>query len=87
MRLRASDQGYDLAALPDVSIQLDVPLFVDCVVAMDGNPRHATATWTQTAGACLLELLDRRGRYAEHDGPDDAIMSSRGRPAYAAVGA
>jgi hypothetical protein len=42
--------NYDLAAMPDVSIQPDVPVFVDCVVAMNGNPRHAAASWAQTAG-------------------------------------
>jgi hypothetical protein len=62
---------YDLAAIPDVSIQPDVPMFLDCVVAMDGNPRHAADSWAQTAGVCLLEFLDRHGRYARHDGPDD----------------
>src|ERR1700761_1032126 len=72
---------YDLAAMPDVGIQPDVPVFMDYVVAMNGNPRHAAASWAQTAGACLLELLDRHGRYAEHDGPDD----ERGVPGFHAI--
>ena len=62
---------YDLVALPDVSVQPDVPLFMDCVVAMSGNPRQAADSWVQTAGACLLELLDRRSRFADHAGPGD----------------
>jgi hypothetical protein len=62
---------YDLVALPDVSIQPDVPCFLDCVVAMAKDPRRAADSWVQTAGACLLELLDRRERFADHAGPDD----------------
>lgn len=61
---------YDLVALPDVSVQPDVPCFLDCVVAMPGNPREAARAWVETAGACLLELLDRRERFADHAGPD-----------------
>jgi hypothetical protein len=61
---------YDLAALPDVSIQPDVPLFLDCVVATAGNHRVAADSWVQTTGACLLELLDRRERFADHAGPE-----------------
>ncbi|MEV6873016.1 DUF6348 family protein [Amycolatopsis sp. NPDC051128] len=60
---------YDLVALPDITIQPDVPCFFDCAMALSGDPRHAADAWTQTAGACLLELLDRRGRFAEHVGP------------------
>jgi len=60
---------YDLVALPDVTVQPDVPCFLDCAVAFSGDPRYAAEAWTQTAGACLLELLDRRGRFAEHVGP------------------
>ena len=60
---------YDLIAMTDVSMQPDVPCFMDCVVAMTANPRHAADAWGQTAGACLLELLDRRKRFAHHTGP------------------
>ncbi|MFD8498069.1 DUF6348 family protein [Amycolatopsis sp. NPDC059657] len=63
---------YDLIAMPDVTIQPDVPCFFDCAVALSGDPRHAADAWTQTAGACLLELLDRRGRFAEHVEPGQA---------------
>ena len=62
---------YDLVALPDVSLQPDVPCFLDCVVAMAEDPRRAADSWVQTTGACLLELLDRRERFADHAGPDD----------------
>lgn len=62
---------YDLVALPDVNVQPDVPMFQDCVVAMSGNHRVAADNWVQTSGACLLEMLDRRERFAGHDGPDD----------------
>lgn len=62
---------YDLVALPDVSVQPDVPCFVDCAVAMSGDPRQAADAWAQTAGACLLELLDPRGHFADHVGPDE----------------
>lgn len=68
--MHGGDHHYDLAALPDVSIQPDVPCFLDCVVAVAGNPQHAANAWAQTAGACLLELLDRRERFADHAGPD-----------------
>jgi hypothetical protein len=61
---------YDLVALPDVSLQPDVPCFTDCVVAMSGDPRKAADVWVQTAGACMLELLDPRSRFADHAGPD-----------------
>lgn len=61
---------YDLAALPDVSIQPEVPLFMDCVEATAGNHRQAADSWVQTTGACLLELLDRREHFADHAGPD-----------------
>lgn len=61
---------YDLVALPDVSLQPDVPCFMDCVVAMSAEPRHAADAWVQTAGACMLELVDRREHFAEHAGPE-----------------
>lgn len=61
---------YDLVALPDVSVQPDVPCFADCVVALSGDPRKAADAWVQTAGACLLELLDQHGHFADHAGPD-----------------
>lgn len=67
----ADGHHYDLAAAPDVSLQPDVPIFLDCAVAITGNPRHAADSWAQTAGACLLELLDRRERFADHAGPED----------------
>ncbi|WP_152645058.1 DUF6348 family protein [Kitasatospora griseola] len=62
---------YDLVALPDVSLQPDVPCFMDCVVSMSADPQDAANTWVQTAGVCLLELLDRRGHFADHAGPED----------------
>ena len=62
---------YDLVALPDVSLQPDVPCFMDCVVSMSADPQDAANTWVQTAGACLLELLDRRAHFADHTDPDD----------------
>ncbi|WP_262060109.1 DUF6348 family protein [Streptomyces sp. STR69] len=62
---------YDLVALPDVSLQPDVPCFMDCVVSMSADPQDAANTWVQTAGACLLELLDYREQFADHAGPDD----------------
>lgn len=64
-----SGHHYDIVALPDVSVQPDVPCFMDCVVAMTGDPRHAADSWVETAGVCLLELLDRRERFADHAGP------------------
>ncbi|MFE2584403.1 DUF6348 family protein [Streptomyces sp. NPDC059378] len=72
---------YDLVALPDVSIQPDVPCFMDCVVAMSGDPRQAADAWVETAGACLLELLDPQQRFAEHMGPGD----ERGVPGMHAI--
>ncbi|MFF9813456.1 DUF6348 family protein [Streptomyces sp. NPDC014006] len=62
---------YDLVALPDVGLQPDVPCFMDCVVSMSADPQDAANTWVQTAGACLLELLDHREHFAGHAGPDD----------------
>ncbi|MEV6443154.1 DUF6348 family protein [Amycolatopsis sp. NPDC051716] len=72
------DHHYDLVALPDITIQPDVPCFLDCAMAFSGDPGHAADAWTQTAGACLLELLDRRGRFAEHIGPGE----TRGVPGW-----
>jgi hypothetical protein len=72
---------YDLVALPDVSIQPDVPMFMDCVVAMTDDPRMAADAWVQTAGACMLELLDRRERFADHAGPD----GGRGVPGWHSI--
>ncbi|MFF3890031.1 DUF6348 family protein [Streptomyces sp. NPDC001914] len=72
---------YDLVAMPDVSLQPDVPCFMDCVVAMSGDPRHAADAWVQTAGACLLELLDPRGQFADHVSPDD----ERGVPGWHSI--
>lgn len=71
------DHHYDLIAFPHVDpapgvgMQTGIPCFVDCAVAMSGNPRHAADMWVQTAGMCLLELLDGRGRFADHFGPGD----------------
>ncbi|MFC8722018.1 DUF6348 family protein [Kitasatospora sp. NPDC057198] len=61
----------DLVALPDVGVQPDVPCFMDCVVSMSADPQDAANTWVQTAGACLLELLDRRGDFADHVDAED----------------
>jgi hypothetical protein len=73
-----SGQHYDLVALPDVNVQPDVPCFMDCVVAISGNARYAADAWVQTAGACLLELLDRREHFADHAGP----FHTRGIPGW-----
>jgi hypothetical protein len=43
---------------------------MDCVVAMSGDPRKAADAWVRTAGACMLELLDLRGHFADYAGPD-----------------
>jgi hypothetical protein len=72
---------YDLVAFPDVSIQPDVPCFVDCVVAMSADPREAADAWVQTAGACLLELFDQRECFADLVGPED----ERGVPGFRSV--
>ncbi|MFF4802428.1 DUF6348 family protein [Streptomyces sp. NPDC001351] len=72
---------YDLVALPDVSVQPDVPCFMDCVVAMSGDARKAADTWVQTAGACLLELLDPTQRFADHVDPDE----ERGVPGWHSI--
>ncbi|MFE4698835.1 DUF6348 family protein [Streptomyces sp. NPDC056738] len=72
---------YDLVAMPDVSLQPDVPCFMDCVVAVSGDARKAADVWVQTAGACLLELLDPRSRFADHLEPDD----ERGVPGWHSI--
>ena len=66
------DHHYDLLALPDVNVRESPPCFVDCAAAATGNPEHAAATWAETTGACLLELLDHRERFAHHAGPNHA---------------
>jgi Family of unknown function (DUF6348)/Uncharacterized protein conserved in bacteria (DUF2199) len=63
--------SYEVLALPDVGIQPGAPLFRDWTVAVTGDPADAAAAWVQTAGACLLELLDRRGHFATHVRPSD----------------
>ncbi|MEV7170437.1 DUF6348 family protein [Streptomyces sp. NPDC093224] len=64
------DRHYDLIAFPDVSIQPDVPCFVDCVVVVT-TARDAAGLWARSAGACLLELLYEPEELAERRGPDD----------------
>ncbi|MCX5272652.1 DUF6348 family protein [Streptomyces virginiae] len=64
------DRHYDLIAFPDVSIQPDVPCFVDCVVVVT-TARDAAGLWARSAGACLLELLYEHEELADHRGPDD----------------
>ncbi|MFF4448473.1 DUF6348 family protein [Streptomyces sp. NPDC001502] len=64
------DRHYDLIAFPDVSIQPDVPCFMDCVVVVT-TARDAAGLWARSAGACLLELLYGREELAGHWGPDD----------------
>ncbi|MFD0124002.1 DUF6348 family protein [Streptomyces virginiae] len=64
------DRHYDLIAFPDVSIQPDVPCFVDCVVVVT-TARDAAGLWARSAGACLLELLYEHEELADHYGPDD----------------
>ncbi len=54
-----------------MSLQPDAPCFMDCVVAIAWDAPKAADTWVQTAGACMLELLDRRQCFADHAGPDD----------------
>lgn len=71
------DHHYDLIAMPrvdtspDAGLQESLPCFVDCAVAATGDPRHAADLWVQTAGMCLLELRDCRGRFADHFGSGD----------------
>ncbi|WP_351235829.1 DUF6348 family protein [Streptomyces sp. NPDC002133] len=75
------DEGhYDLIAFPDVSIQPDVPCFVDCVVVVS-TPRDAAGLWARSAGACMLELLDGNEQLAEHWGPDE----ERGVPGWRSI--
>ncbi|MFD0410259.1 DUF6348 family protein [Kitasatospora sp. NPDC127116] len=63
------NRHYDLIASPDVSVQPDVPCFTDCVVVVS-TPRAAAGLWARSAGACMLELLDGRGQFADHLSPD-----------------
>lgn len=78
---------YDVVAMPKVDnspgagFQPEVPCFMDCVVAMSADPRDAAASWVQTAGACMLELLDPRQEFADHVGPGD----ERGVPGLHAI--
>ncbi|RMI44476.1 DUF2199 domain-containing protein [Actinomadura harenae] len=66
----AGGHHYDVVAFPDVSVQPDVPCFRDCAVAVAGDPRQAADAWTQTAGACLLELVSAGdGDFAGRVGP------------------
>jgi hypothetical protein len=53
-------------------------MFLDCAAAVSGDPKHAALTWVHTAGACLLELLDRDGTFADHEGP----AAERGVPGW-----
>lgn len=68
---------YDVVAFPHVDtspgagLQSGLPCFIDCAVAMTGDPRHAADMWVQTAGMCMLELRERRGQFADHIGPGD----------------
>lgn len=64
------DRHYDLIAFPDTSVQPEAPCFTDCVVVVS-TPRAAAGLWARSAGACMLELLDGRGQFADHLGPDE----------------
>ncbi|MEV4253159.1 DUF6348 family protein [Spirillospora sp. NPDC049652] len=77
----ADGHHYDLIAFPDVTVQPDVPCFLDCAVAVTGDPRQAAAAWVQTAGACLLELLRADGRFADRAGP----RHERGVPGWRSI--
>ncbi|MFB7373441.1 DUF6348 family protein [Streptomyces sp. NPDC056222] len=74
------DRHYDLIAFPNVSIQPDVPCFVDCVVVVT-TPRDAAGLWARSAGACMLELLDGHEQLAQHWGPDEG----RGVPGWRSI--
>ncbi|GAA2647978.1 MULTISPECIES: DUF6348 family protein [Streptomyces] len=74
------ERHYDLIAFPDVSIQPDVPCFVDCVVVVT-TPRDAAGLWARSAGACLLGLLYEHEELAEHCGPDEG----RGVPGWRSI--
>jgi hypothetical protein len=50
-------------------------------VATGGDAATAADTWVHTAGACLLELLDPRGHFADHAAPDD----ERGVPGWHSI--
>jgi Family of unknown function (DUF6348) len=85
--LMAGPQGWGLAALPnhtDDPWHFDVGFILwpqpavvpDCINGI-GPPREAAAwmarIWRETSGACLAEMLTRRGEYASHvDGSDSA---------------
>ncbi|MFE4359946.1 MULTISPECIES: DUF6348 family protein [Streptomycetaceae] len=62
------DRHYDLIAIPDVNVQHDPPCFGDCAVVVT-TPRDAAGLWARSAGACMLELIDGRGRFADHLDP------------------
>lgn len=80
-------QGWGLMALPnhtddprhfDIGFVLSPrpAILPDCISGI-GLPHEATAMmvhiWRETSGACLAEMLTRRGEYASHvDGSDSA---------------
>jgi hypothetical protein len=78
---------YDVVVFPEVDTspgagyQDGLPCFLDCAVAATGDPRDAAMAWALTAGSCFLELVDQRGRFAEHVGPDE----ERGVPGFHAI--
>lgn len=46
--MHGGPRHYDLVALPDTSLQPDVPSFMDCAVAIAGDAPKAADTWVQT---------------------------------------
>ncbi|HEV2634888.1 MAG TPA: DUF6348 family protein [Actinocrinis sp.] len=65
---------YDLAVVPDTSAEPAIAV-VDCAQG-SGKTAHQAAEravdqWLRTAGMCVLEMFDRRGRFAEHVGGSD----------------
>jgi Family of unknown function (DUF6348) len=65
---------YDIAFTPARDTHPDAAV-LDCVTGVGSTAREAArraiGLWMQGAGACVLELIDRRARFAEHFPGDD----------------
>ncbi|GLW71569.1 hypothetical protein Kpho02_38680 [Kitasatospora phosalacinea] len=68
----STGRHYDLVATPDLRLPGQEWTFADCVTAFSADERDTAASWAQTTGACLVELVDGRGHFAERVAPGDA---------------
>lgn len=70
-----SRDHYDIGFIADLSVK-PTRAVIDCAHGMGGTAQdaawRAVDLWLQTAGMCALEMVDRRGKFAQHVPGNDA---------------